>query len=288
VTSTTEPTDPWSAAWDAVLSDEERKAEVDDKITHLFRLESEAPLGPPTVVMGIAKSGTSAVTAALRGAGVPRVFQIHSLLPGSLVETERDYRASNPGRRPHHVWDAQYLTHRLPTPEAPWRLVVTVREPISQLIAAFFQTASRRGELVGATVATLLDRFDHDYSRLVLRWADLQVRDVIGLDLYAHPFDPAAGFALIERDDLRALVIRRESLDRAPDALARFLGRAAPVELPRANVAEDKDYAELYRAFLQAVRPSGEVLERAYGSRLVRHFYSPAEIASFRARWSGR
>ncbi len=58
--------------------------------------------------------------------------------------------------------------------------------------------------------------------------------------------------------------------------------------LPRVNVAADKDYSDLYLDFLAAIRPSDEVLDRAYGSDLVRHFYSPEEIASFRARWSGR
>lgn len=285
---TSAPEEAWQRAWDAALTDEERRAEIDDKVLRLIELEAEAPLGPPTVVMGIAKSGTSAVAAALREAGVPRVFQIHSLLTRSLAEVERDYRVRNPGRRPHHVWDAQYLAHRPPSPEAPWQVVVTVREPVGQLIAAFFQTAERRGELAGATVDSLLARFDHDFTAMVLWWCDLQVRDGIGLDLYAHPFDPAVGHATVERDDLRALVIRRESLDRAPDALAAFLGRPDPVELPRTNVAADKAYAALYTEFLEAIRPSDEVLDRAYDSELVRHFYAPEEIAAFRDRWSRR
>jgi Putative capsular polysaccharide synthesis protein len=238
--------------------------------------------------MGIAKSGTSAVAAALRNAGVPRVFQIHSLRRGVLADTERDYRERNPGRRPHPVWDAQYLAERLPAPGSPWQLVVTVREPVGQLVAAYFQTESRRGTLAGATVDSLLATFDHDFTRLVDRWADVQVRDVLGLDLFAHPFDPAVGHATIERPDMRVLVLRRESLDLAPEALSRFLRRPEPIALPRTNVGADKDYADLYADFLDAVRPSDEVLDRAYGSALVRHFYSPAEIASFRARWTRR
>jgi hypothetical protein len=278
----------WERAWDAVLSDEERTLELDDKVHRLIALDAEAALGPPTVVMGIAKSGTSAAAAALREAGVPRVFQIHSLLPRALAETERDYRAANPGKRPWHVWDSQYLAHRLPTPDAPWRMVVTVREPIGQAIAAFFQTASRRGGLVGASVDSLLAEFDHGFTGMVHRWPDIQLRNVLDLDLHEHPFDPAVGTTLIERPDIRALVMRRESLDRAPEALARLIGRAQPVPLPRANVAEDKEYAGLYRGFLDAIRVAPEVLDRAYSSRFARHFYSEDELAGFRARWEGR
>ena len=87
---------------------------------------------------------------------------------------------------------------------------------------------------------------------------------------------------------IRALVMRRESLDRAPRALARLIGRDEPVPLPRTNVAEDKDYAELYRGFLDAIRVAPEVLDRAYSSRFARHFYSEEERAGFRRRWEGR
>ena len=47
----------------------------------------------------------------------------------------------------------------------------------------------------------------------------------------------------------------------------------------------EKEYGDLYRAFLREVRPSPTVLDRAYSSRLVRHFYSQAEIAQFRRSW---
>ena len=93
---------------------------------------------------------------------------------------------------------------------------------------------------------------------------------------------------MIERPEMRVLVLRRESLDRAPDALRRFLRRPDAIPLPRTNVGADKAYADLYEDFLDALRPSDEVLDRAYGSALVRHFYSPTEIASFRARWTRR
>lgn len=275
----------WGDAVTELLTDDVIAAEFADKVQRLVELEGEAHLGPPTVVMGIPKSGTSAVAAALRAEGVPRVFQVHSLLRRALQLVERDYRQATPGKRPWHVWDSQYLAERLPTPDAPWRMVITVREPIGQAIAAYFQTRQRRGDLA-TTVPALLEGFDHDFTGMIHRWAQIQLEEVLGLDVFSYPFDPAVGHTTIERADLRALVIRRESLEHAPDALGRFLDRGGPVSLPRVNVGADKEYADLYADFLDAVRPSDEVLDRAYGSALVRHFYSPAEIASFRARWT--
>jgi hypothetical protein len=53
-------------------------------------------------------------------------------------------------------------------------------------------------------------------------------------------------------------------------------------------VGAEKAYGDLYRRFLDGLHPPAEAIERAYSSRLVRHFYSPEEIARFRRRWADR
>jgi hypothetical protein len=57
------------------------------------------------------------------------------------------------------------------------------------------------------------------------------------------------------------------------------------VQVPAHNVANNKLYADTYRAFVrEAVIPEA-ILERAYRSRYARHFYSASEIDRFRRSW---
>lgn len=242
--------------------------------------------GPPVVVFSMAKTGSSAVTAGLRAAGLDHVHHVHDLDPVFLAREEAEYRWSG---RPWRIWDAQQLLRRPPTVAAPWRVVSIVREPIAQVVSAFFQPAARRGYLhEGATVESLLERFGDRLDRLPLRWFETHVQPALGIDVYAEDFDLRRRYQILSTSTARLLLLRCEDLDVAPSALAELLGLADPVPIPHVNVGAEKDYAVTYASFLAAIRPSGAQLDEAYGSRLVRHFYGPDEIDRFRTAWSTR
>jgi len=71
----------------------------------------------------------------------------------------------------------------------------------------------------------------------------------------------------------------------APAAVRDFLGLSA-FELVESNTAEDKSYADLYKAFRRQLRLPEAYLDRVYGSRFAHHFYGPAEVDAFRRKWS--
>jgi hypothetical protein len=242
------------------------------------------PAGSPIVVFSMAKTGSSAVAAALRTSGVGPVYHVHDLDPQHLAREELEYQWSG---RPWRIWDAQRLLRRPATAVEPWRVVSIVRDPIAQTVSAFFQPGARRGYLhPSATVDTLRERFGDRFDRLPLRWFETHLRPALDIDVYASPFDPGRGYQLISTPTVRLLVLRCEDLAVAPAALADLLGIDDPVAVPRVNVGAEKEYAELYEALLGAVRPTGAQLDRAYGSRVVRHFYGPDEIHRFRRLWT--
>lgn len=241
------------------------------------------PAGAPLVVFSMAKTGSSAVADALRATGAGPVHHVHDLDPDHLAREEREYRW---GGRPWRIWDAEALLRRPPTADAPWRVVSLVREPIAQTVSAFFQPAVRRGYVRDdTTLAALRDRFADRLDRLPVRWFDTRLEPALGIDVFAHAFDPAVGYQIISTPAVRLLLLRQEGLAVAPHALAELLERAEPVPLARANVAADKAYADLYAEFTDALAPTEAQLDRAYGSRVVHHFYSAAEIDRFRQLW---
>jgi hypothetical protein len=234
----------------------------------------------------MAKSGTSAIAAALRRAGVAPVYQVHDLDPDHLLKEERQYEWSG---RPWRIWDAHALRRSMPSPSRPWRVVSLVRDPIAQSVSAFFQPGQRKGYLTaGATVEQLRAEFGDRLERLQLNWFETHIEPAFGIDVFAEHFDLDRGYQMIETPSVHLMLMRFEGLGSAPAALAELLRRDEPVFLPRANVSADKPYGGLYDSFVAALRPSGETIERVYASRLVRHFYTDEEISRFRTFWSAR
>ena len=249
---------------------------------HAHRREAE---GAPIVVFSMAKTGSSALAAGLRAAKAGPVYHVHDLDQGLLACEEAEYRWSG---RPWRIWDARRLLRRPPTPEAPWRVVSVVRDPIAQTVSAFFQPGVRRGYVhPSATVELLRERFGDRLDHLPLRWFDSHVRPALGIDVYATQSEPEQRYQIISTPLVRLLLLRFEDLVVAPVALAQLLGVPDPIDVPRVNVAAEKIYADLYESFRRSLHPTSTQLDRAYGSQLVRRFYTADEIGRFRAIWTG-
>src|SRR4029077_1724323 len=115
------------------------------------------------------KTGSTALARAISDALGARVFQVFRLNADELRAAERRYRDGHPRGRPSspapfpgalHLWESEYLLRRPPTPEAPWTVVTTVREPVAQAVSAFFHARGQRGALDDDTaVASLRDDF---------------------------------------------------------------------------------------------------------------------------------
>lgn len=242
--------------------------------------------GPPIVIYAMGKSGTTAITDTLVAAGHSPVLKVHSLRPKRLEVMEREYRLTDPAARPLHVWDAQYLLDHPATHDAPWTVITSVRDPIAQTVAKFFQSGERLGHIrPDSTVASLQEAFGEVW-KLPIDWFELQLAPCLGLDVYQHPFDPTVGWGQIDTPELHCLLLRMEGMDVVPEALGRHLGAPGPIPILRSNTGAAKGYSELYRAFRAEVRVPDEVIEAAYTSRLVRHFYTPDEIEGFRRLWT--
>lgn len=254
----------------------------------------------PVVVFSMGKTGSTAIARAVQDATGDRVFQIFRLEAERLAQAERRYRVNNrdakrrgrdPGSLPFrgalHLWESEYLLRHPPTPAAPWTVITTVREPISQAVSAFFHGGGRRGVLHdGSTVETLTEALVQErWIRAPLRWFDREFAPALGIDVFGHPFDTDRAHSVIETPWARVLLLRQENLDAAPGALAAMLGLAQPVPVPARNEATEKPYAATYRDFLVTACLPASLLDQAYGSRYARHFYADTELTRFRRRW---
>ena len=175
------------------------------------------------------------------------------------------------------------------------KVITLVRDPVATNVSGLFHnhlwwpaalkaqcTAGAPGCL-DALGSYFLDSYPHDVPET---WFDMEVRALFGVDVYAQPFDPARGYAVYHSDTADVLLLKLEMLNQAaPAAVRDFLGLSA-FELVESNTAEDKSYADLYKAFRRELRLPDAYLDRVYGSRFAHHFYSPAELDAFRRKWS--
>jgi hypothetical protein len=271
----------------------------------------------PLLVYTMGKVGSSSLARSLQKAAPELdVLHLHRLVPEHLARADDLYREAARGHegtpaartfRPHHVWLGQHLSGRIdrgPPGGDRWTVITLIRDPVARNVSSFFQNLflffgyDWAGQLLSKspdTVVADLERlFLGSYARErwwalgkdanPLTWFDDELRTVFGVDVLAEPFPTDIGFKIHEGPRARVLLIRLEDLDRcAPEAIQAFLGLRA-FEPQRRNVASGKPYASLYRRFVESIDLPTEYVDRLYGSRVARHFYTERELASFRSR----
>lgn len=267
---------------------------------HVAQVKMRDRGGRRIVVLSMGKTGSTAIARTAAEATGAHVFQVFRLDASRLADAETRYlqlqrdarrlgrdasRSPFPGAA--HLWESEFLLRHPPTPQAPWEVITTVREPVAQAVSAFFHGARRRGSLQGdPTVVALTDTLlEQRWLRRPLRWFEREFAPALGIDVYDHPFDPSVGYSVIETPAFRVLLLRQESFGVAPTALREFLSLPRAVEVASRNEAASKEYATEYRAFLEHVAFPDPVLAATYSAPYSRHFYSDAERRRFAARW---
>lgn len=171
------------------------------------------------------------------------------------------------------------------------KIITLVREPVSNNISMFFETAAEftdPGRGLGdystdELVELFLDRYIHSRP---LTWLDVELKTTLGIDVYSVPFPIERGYATMGDGPFKLLILKCELSDSDKEsALAEFIGMDG-LKLVRSNVTEVKDYGRQYEAFKRSVRLPGSYLDRVYGSKYANSFYSDDERERLRAHWS--
>jgi hypothetical protein len=189
------------------------------------------------------------------------------------------------------------------TPPRKIRVMSAVREPVAQWISALFYSAQRYPEALDPASLTVekVTRYLTGELHIVYPWLEpgewwehdgwihRELGERMGFSVFRTPFDRERGWQLYEGADARLLIIRQESMGRIREAVGEFYGlEPATVPTVRENDSGSFPYHEQYLGVRGQIRLPGPLLDRIYSTELVRHFYTPGEIAGFKERWSGR
>jgi predicted site-specific integrase-resolvase len=113
------------------------------------------------------------------------------------------------------------------------------------------------------------------------------MKPVFDIDVYGQPFPHQKGYEIYHgKNNSRLLLIRLEDLDRVGQKVLGDFLNVKKFQLVHANVAEKKEYSDLYRDFKKIPLPAS-FLEKMYASRYARQFYTDEEINGFYQKWIG-
>jgi hypothetical protein len=175
----------------------------------------------------------------------------------------------------------------------PVKIISLVRDPIARNVSTFFYAfpqfvpdwkEKEAQNLLPANTLNTIFESKRQFIQTAFNWFDEQIKDAIGLDVYAVPFDTERGWQVYKKGQVELLLLRMEDLHRTgEDTLRKFL-HLPHLKMVKVNTGEEREAYELYRRFL--THPiSQEYLEMTYATKLARHFYTETEIEQFIQRW---
>lgn len=258
-------------------------------------LRSSTPL---LLVHQMGRAGSMTTTRSIRSSrlAIP-IYHTHWLHPRNLAKRLAKFEGVPETRHPLNVRVGRRVSEELQR-EGPsrreWKLVTVFREPVARNISVFFlsidafvEDFARRyakGELNHESLLEIFLRdFPHDQP---LVWFDMEVGEMFGVDVYQTDFPREMGYQVIRKTGVELLLIKIEELNSCyRDAFADFLDLDVP-ELLQTHITELDPTRHMYADFVKSAVLPQEYLDRMYQSKFAQHFYSPAELESFRKKWS--
>jgi hypothetical protein len=235
----------------------------------------------PVVVYQMGKVASSTIEATLTQVPSIVVFRTHGLA--------RSVDVSSPGqaRRELESW---LVYHRIIVPKLPAKVVTLVRDPISRNVSAYFQNLDQLWGMDNAHARLSMEQiiegfFQKQPHERALNWFDREFKAILGVDVYAHPFDLAEGFQHLQQQSLQILILKT-SLD--DQIKARELGRLVGtnnLSFVQKNLGAEKSYSAVYDQFVRSIQLPDEYVKGMLEHRFTQHFFSPSEIDAIRRKW---
>lgn len=183
---------------------------------------------------------------------------------------------------PEHFWVSLALLPYIHNKK--WRIITMVRDPIGHELSSCFHSHKLLNVDIASyesAVETIIEdklyRTNFAYPEY---WFDREMEATFGVNVFNHPFDKKGGFQIIETERCRVFVCQMERLDDLMSgAISDFVG--CDITPARSGVRKD----DIYERVKTSTSLPPNVLDRAYSSKYVNHFYTESQVESFRDRW---
>lgn len=238
------------------------------------------------LIYQMGKVGSSSVRKSLHACNIFPIH-IHRVAPKSSARVASQFM--NQGLLPPiDIHMGRMVYKHIFLKKRPAKIITLLREPISRNHSAFFQNLNLYFGNVSAdldiekAIAVFLKDYNH---RIPLDWFDEELKESCGIDIFQHRFPKKQGWMRIKARNIDLLILKLEIDDRKKEeVISRFLN-ITDFKLKKANVGEEKTYADTYGLFKQKIVLPPEYVEKMCSSKYINHFYTEAEIERVRSKW---
>lgn len=167
-------------------------------------------------------------------------------------------------------------------------IISAVREPIGLGLASIFENYRSFGPDVDSLTPELCSKLLQGHPKLLKSledWFDVELKPVVGIDIYETPFQQERGYAIYENRFARLLVYRFEALPLVATMLKEFLGCDIPRVISQ-NIGSSKEYGRQYTYVKNHLRFCAEFVSARCNTQLMRHFYNDQERQAYERKWS--
>ena len=247
---------------------------------------SRSPRARPVLLYQMGKVGSTSVHRSLEESADVIALHVHRLSAAGIAAAERT--GNDPSISRGHIIRRHIVDRGRRAP-----VVSLVRDPIARNLSAYFHRLDvywpqwRGWQQIPreAILQSFLDTYPH---QIPLTWFDRELHDVIGIDVYAQPFDAERGFGVVDHQTHPTIVLRTDLPDeQKAAALSDFLD--VPIrQANRTNVGADKGSGAVYRDFMKGLVLPEDHVNHMLGSRMATHFFAPRELEGLRRKWLGQ
>ncbi|MGB9498884.1 MAG: putative capsular polysaccharide synthesis family protein [Dissulfuribacterales bacterium] len=242
----------------------------------------------PVIVYQMGKVGSSSISKSLAQQQSNPVFHIHRMNLQNINDVYREHKTAD--MIPPDESLGILLNKHIIKKNRPAKIITLVREPIERNMSAFFQNYERFvGQRYNKSIKDvdgLIQRFFDAYNHTVpLTWFDIEMKTVLDIDVFQHPFPYDKGYAILERLPYELLILKLETEEAVKaEAVGKFLN-IANFKLSRHNIGEHKVYSKTYKEFKRHINVPKGYVDKMCKSKYMRHFYSSEEIEAIRRKW---
>lgn len=250
----------------------------------------------PVLVYQNGKVGSSTVARSLWNVGIENAhvhrFFFKNEMVGKLILGDNQTELIN-RLNVFQVQSADYL--KSVKNEVKGKKIITlVREPIAVDLSTVFQWMGsgiadryfaqelQQGKSFLKVVSELMEKIqDRLYD-----WFDEELKELCGINIFAHPFDKEKGYTLISENEVEVLLIKAEKLSGMASVIGDFVG-SQEFKLINANVGETKEYTHIYKEVKKRLLLPRSYVEHYYkNNAYMDYFYSKEEQEEFWDKWA--